>query len=105
MLKQITLEPLTFLESLSYTVDRGAQVTSDLIIWKICHIELNYTNDICGNLTNSGFEVNNIHTVLFQKLINIFDFFSFWQRKLFRIEFAKIKKKIKDVTLYLKLFS
>ena len=60
ILNQITLEPLTFLESLSYTVDRGAQVTSDLIIWKICHIELNYTNDVCGNLTNSGFEVNNI---------------------------------------------
>ena len=75
ILKLITLEPLTFLESLSYTVDRGAQVTSDLIIWKMCHIELNYTNDVCGNLTNSGFEVNNIHKVLNQKLINIFDFF------------------------------
>ena len=52
-------EPLTFLDSLSYHVDKGAQVTSDLIIWKMCHIELNYTNDVCGNLTNSGFEVNN----------------------------------------------
>ena len=57
LLKQITLEPLTFLESLSFTVDRGAQVTSDLIIWKMCHIELNYTEEECGNLTSSGFEV------------------------------------------------
>ena len=60
VLKQITLKPPTFLDSLSYHhVDKGAQVTSDLIIWKMCHIELNYTNDVCGNLTNSGFEVNN----------------------------------------------
>ena len=58
VLKQITLEPLTFLDSLSYHVDKGAQVTSDLIIWKMCHIELNFTEEECGNLTCSGFEVN-----------------------------------------------
>ena len=57
VLKQITLEPLTFLDSLSYHVDKGAQVTSDLIIWKMRHIELNYTNNVCENLTNTGFEV------------------------------------------------
>ena len=69
ILKKITLEPLTFLESLSFTVDRGAQVTSDLIIWKMCHIELNYTDEECGNLTNSGFEVNNLQPILLQKLM------------------------------------
>ena len=62
LLKLITLEPLTFLDSFSFHVDKGAQVTSDLIIWKMCHIELNYTNEECGNLTNSGFEViYNLH--------------------------------------------
>ena len=57
ILKQVTLEPLNFLRAFSGSVDRGAQVTSDLIIWKLCHIELNYTDEECGNLTNTGFEV------------------------------------------------
>ena len=57
ILKQVTLEPLNFLRAFSGSVDWGAQVTSDLIIWKMCHIELNYADEECGNLTNTGFEV------------------------------------------------
>ena len=61
ILKQITLEPSNFLRAFSGSVDRGTQVTSDLIIWKMCHIELNYTEEECGNLTSSGFEVIHLH--------------------------------------------
>ena len=38
------------------TIERGAQITTNLLIDKICHGELNYPDDICANLTNDGFE-------------------------------------------------
>ena len=39
---------------------KGGQVQSDLLLWKICHLEFNYTEDICANLTLDEYDsINN----------------------------------------------
>ena len=48
----ITLEPLMFIRAFGQLIVNGAQITTDLLLWKICHIELEYSEDICGNLTD-----------------------------------------------------
>ena len=53
-LKLITLEPAAFLNELGVNFVNGASIQLDLLIWKICHLELNYTEEICANLTNEG---------------------------------------------------
>ena len=53
-LKLITLEPAVFLNELGINFVNGASIQLDLLIWKICHLELNYTEEICANLTNEG---------------------------------------------------
>ena len=37
----------------------GGQVQSDLLLWKICHLEFNYTEDICANLTLDEYDAIN----------------------------------------------
>jgi MFS family permease len=49
-LKTITIEPVIFLFQLGSFILSGAQIPTNVLIYKICHIELNYTNDICDNL-------------------------------------------------------
>ena len=47
----ISLEPVTFFFAIGLAILDGAQVTTDLLLWKVCHLELNYSEDICSNLT------------------------------------------------------
>ena len=49
-LKSITLEPAIVSFILGLALILGAQIQTDLLIWKICHIELNNTEDACANL-------------------------------------------------------
>ena len=51
ILNRITLEPLIFLFLFSFYILDGAQIQTNLLLWKICHLELNYTEVICSNLT------------------------------------------------------
>ena len=57
------------------TIERGAQITTNLLIGKICHGELNYPDDICTNLTNTGFED---YSTEVQKKVNNFLMVSEW---------------------------
>ena len=75
VLKQITLEPTMFFITFGGTIERGAQITTNLLIDKICHGELNYPDDICANLTNDGFEDFNNEV---QKKVNNFLMVSEW---------------------------
>ena len=50
-LKTITIEPFIFYFIFSVKVDQGAQITNNLMIWKICHLEKNLSETICSNLT------------------------------------------------------
>ena len=47
----ITLEPLMFMRAFGQLIVNGAQITTDLLLWKICHLELDYSEEICKNLT------------------------------------------------------
>ena len=51
MLNFISLEPVVFLLQFGRYALEGAQIQTDLLIWKICHLELQYNETICDNLT------------------------------------------------------
>ena len=49
--KDTTIEPVILLMGLAFSVLSGAQVQTNLLMWKICHLEKNYSESICSNLT------------------------------------------------------
>ena len=56
----ITIEPAVGLVRFGIGQIEGGQIQSDLLLWKICHLELNYTEEICGNLTLDEYDsINN----------------------------------------------
>ena len=55
-LKWISLEPAIFLLVCGQYLVTGSNLQVDLLIWKICRLQLNYTEEVCANLTNDGFE-------------------------------------------------
>ena len=42
ILSQITAEPTVFFLAIGNSLENGARITTDLLINKICHFELNY---------------------------------------------------------------
>ena len=55
----ITIEPFVFFFIIARQLDRGAQVTTNLMIYKVCELQLNYSSEICSNLTEDGYEEYN----------------------------------------------
>ena len=55
----ITIEPAVGLVRFGIGQIEGGQIQSDLLLWKICHLELNYTEEICGNLTLDEYDLIN----------------------------------------------
>ena len=55
----ITVEPVIALNRFGLGEIEGGQIQSDLLLWKICHLELNYTEEICGNLTLDEYDIIN----------------------------------------------
>ena len=55
----ITVEPAIALNRFGSGEIEGGQIQSDLLLWKICHLELNYTEEICGNLTLDEYDFIN----------------------------------------------
>ena len=65
----ITLEPLIALSRFGFgEIYSGGQIQSDLLLWKICHLELNYNETICGNLTLD--EYNSVNDEVQEKANN-----------------------------------
>jgi hypothetical protein len=58
--KSITIEPFVFLFLGARFIIDGAQLQTNLMIWKICNLELNYSSEICSNLTLDQYEDKNI---------------------------------------------
>ena len=75
ILNRITLEPLIFLFTFGSVILDGAQIQTNLLLWKICHLELNYTEDICSNLT---LDENNATMIEVQERANSFLMISEW---------------------------
>ena len=55
----ITVEPAIALVRFGIGAIEGGQIQSNLLLWKICHLELNYTEEICGNLTLDEYDLIN----------------------------------------------
>ena len=55
----ITVEPAIALVRFGIGAIEGGQIQSDLLLWKICYLELNYTEEICGNLTLDEYDLIN----------------------------------------------
>ena len=51
LLSQITVEPIIILVAICWTIVDGAQIQTNLLLWKICHLQLNYSEEVCSNLT------------------------------------------------------
>ena len=52
--KHISLEPVIFLWAFGWSILNSAKVEKNLLIWKICHLELEYNETICNDLTNQS---------------------------------------------------
>ena len=50
-LAKVTVEPVAFMYATSYGLNEV--IRSSLIVEKICQNKLNFTSEICGNLTNN----------------------------------------------------
>ena len=55
----ITIEPAIALNRFGIGVIEGGQIQSDLLLWKVCHLEFDYTEEICGNLTLDEYDLIN----------------------------------------------
>ena len=56
----LSLEPVVFLVQFGRFGLEGVQIQTDLLIWKICHLELNYSESVCSNLTLDQYDdINN----------------------------------------------
>ena len=73
----ISLEPIVFLRALGLLIVNGAQITTDLLLWKVCYYEQNNSEDICRNLTLP--EYKNISDEV-QRQANDFLMISSWLR-------------------------
>ena len=74
-LKTITIEPTIFLFFLGYYILNGAQIPTNILIFKICHIELNYTEEVCNHL---GDDSNKLTQEEVQVLANNFQMKAQW---------------------------
>lgn len=69
-LSNITIEPGIFLYFLGEGFITGAQINTDLLIWKLCTKDLNLTEDICNNL---DLEINENYEIQVQKRLQEFE--------------------------------
>jgi len=47
----ITIEPVIFLSTFAWSLIAGAEITKKLIMFQICSVGLNLTNEACENVT------------------------------------------------------
>lgn len=49
--QSITIEPVIFLSTFAWSLIAGAEITKKLIMFQICSVGLNLTNEACENVT------------------------------------------------------
>ena len=48
------LEPVILLAIIAWAIIYGAEITTNLLMWKVCRLHYNYSEDICANLSESN---------------------------------------------------
>ena len=74
-IKTITIEPVIFLFIVGTYILMGSQIPTNILIYKICHIELNYTEEVCEHL---GDDSNRDTEEEVQVLVNNFQMKANW---------------------------
>ena len=74
-LKSFTIEPILALKMLGVYILYGTQVETNLLIWKLCHFELGYSEKVCQNLS---LETNEQVENLVQKRLQEFQTIGQW---------------------------
>jgi len=52
----MTIEPVIFFFVAGYYVLFGAQIPTNILMYKICHVELGHDDSICNNMGSPGNE-------------------------------------------------
>lgn len=52
--RSISLEPVIFLYIVGVFLDRGAEVKTQLMLWKICRFEFGYNDTVCEDLDSEA---------------------------------------------------
>ena len=52
----LTLEPANAIRVFGFDLVQGSKIQVDLLMWKICHLTLNYTEKVCANITDDANE-------------------------------------------------
>ena len=50
----LTLEPANAIRVFGFDLVQGSKIQVDLLMWKICHLTLNYTEKVCANITDDA---------------------------------------------------
>ena len=88
---RITLEPVTFTQTCSVGIIDGAQITTDLLLRKICTDQLNYTEEICANFTSNENLKNEI-----QINANNFEMIGGWMQRGFALFYSLFAGSLAD---------
>ena len=52
--KKVTLEPVIFGYYFIYCMQEGSQMTTDLLIGKVCKFEMKFPEELCNNLASKN---------------------------------------------------
>ena len=52
--KHLSLELVIFLYGFGWSILNSSKVHTNLLIWKICHLEFGHNETICGNLSSEN---------------------------------------------------
>ncbi len=72
--KNTTLEPVLLMFSFGWAIEFGVRVQTNLLMWKVCHVELEYNETICDNLSEGD---NDQYQSQVQRRVNDFQMVSF----------------------------
>ena len=69
----LTLEPVIFGYIFTWFVVEGSQMTTNLLITKICRIEMKYSDDFCQNMTSKANVTDHVAESEVQRRVNDFE--------------------------------
>ncbi len=68
-LRSLTLEPMILMFSFAWAIEYGVQLQTNLLMWKVCHVEYKINETICDNLSDGD---NDDYQSRVQKRVNDF---------------------------------
>ena len=92
--KHISLESVIFLFGFGWSILNSSKVHTNLLIWNICHLELDYNETICDDLS-SGNNTDSMTDVQIRHLRSIR--YSIFFNRIYLLLFQKHQEGISDL--------